>query len=370
MRPFSVEQLRLLRQWCPAFAAAGASWLILVVLGTTPLVRASGLALAILGVTASMRPMGFVASMAGGLTLALCPVFWSQTGGSDAQPATIVIATAFAGAIMFLASTVLRRRDIGIALGISAFLAVFWSQIGMAQSLRLTGLVTAWLLYLLVDMILLTNPRPGTQPATKPKAWHTLGLLFLLAVGALNDPLVTLFAPAILLALVLSYAELPAWYLTALIVIVCGALVLLVRAYWPPEVNDLDLLAWRNAVRWIELGELVVSQFSIVGIVLGVIGVARLSRWYPPLGIVTMIAYAAYVFFGLVYFGAHREILLLPLTIIQVMWMTYAVNSFGQWVNKSLSSESGLWIHLISALYFILPALLLFNIANGLAVLP
>lgn len=364
MLRISAAQRQLVLRWCPAFVAAGATWMILVFLGATPLVRASGLALAILGVTASMRPMGFVASTAGGLTLALCPIFWSQSGGSEAQPATIAIATVLAGAIMFLGSIVLRRRDIGIALGITAFLVVFWSQIGTEQSLRLTGLVTAWLLYLLVDMILLTNPRPGIKPATEPKAWHTFGLLFLIVVGALNDPLVTLFAPAILLALLLSYAKLPAWYWIALVVLVCGALVSLIRAYWPPDVAQIDLMAWRDAVRWIELGELVISQFSIFGIVLGVIGVARLSRWYPPLGVVTMIAYAAYVFFGLVYHGAHREILLLPLMIIQVMWMTYAVNAFGQWVNKSLSGDSGLWIHVISALYFAMPLLLLFNITN------
>ena len=104
-----------------------------------------------------------------------------------------------------------------------------------------------------------------------------------------------------------------------------------------------------------------IAQFSVFGIILGVIGLARLSRWYPPLGVVTMIAYAAYVFFGLVYLGEHRDVLLLPLIIIQVIWMTYAVNTFGQWVNKSLSNESGLWIHVVSSIYFLVPAILLLN---------
>ena len=122
------------------------------------------------------------------------------------------------------------------------------------------------------------------------------------------------------------------------------------------------MLAWREAVRWIELGQLIVKQFSLLGIILAVIGLARLSRWYPPLGVVSIFAYAAYVFFGLVYFGAHRDILLLPLAIIQVIWMTYAVNTFGQWVNKSLDNDAGWWIHIVSAAYFALPAILLLNI--------
>ena len=363
MWQLSIEQRRFLRQWSPAFIAAGAAWLLLLVIGETPWARASGLALAILGVTASMRQMGFVASIAGGLTLTLCPVFWSQSGGSEAQPQMIAVGAASGSLILLLVLAFQRHRaHIGIGLGIIVFLLIFWTQVGTAQSLRLTGLVSAWLLYLLVDMILLTNPRPGIKPAKVPKAWHTSGLLFLFAIGALNDPLVALFAPALLLALFLSHARLPLWYWLSTAVVVCGGFTLLLRAYLLPQPNNVDMLAWREALRWLDLGGLIVAQFGIIGIALAVIGLARLARWYPPLGVVTMIAYAAYIFFGLVYLGSHRDILLLPLVIVQVMWMTYAVNAFGQWVNKSLDAESGWWIHLVSAGYFILPLYLLLDI--------
>ena len=363
--PRLMERLPLLRQWMPAVLSAGLAWLLMLFLGETPVARASGLALAIFGVTASMRQMGFVASIAGGLTLAFCPVFWSQTGGGQSQPATIVLAAGGAGLAMAVGARLLKRSDLGIGLGIALFLIIFWSQIGTAQSLRLTGLVTAWLLYLLVDMILLTNPRPGVKRAKQPKPWHTTGLLFLFAVGAINDPLVTLLSPALLLALFLSYARLPAWYWLGILGAIAIGSWLLVRAYILPMPSPLDLWGWRAAPRWIELGQLVIDQFSVFGIVLGVMGLARLSRWYPPLGTVSMIAYAAYVFFGLTYSGSHRETLLIPLFIIQVMWMTYAVNTLGQWVNKSLAAESGVWIHIVSSLYFSLPALLLLNILRA-----
>jgi hypothetical protein len=363
--PLSAEQREIIRQWGPAFVTAGSAWLLMLVIGDTPVARALGLALAIFGVTAGMRQMGFVASIAGGLTLALCPVFWSQTGGGQSQPAVIVIAAGVAGFVMLLASYLLKRKDLGIGLGIALFLAIFWSQIGTAQSLRLTGLVTAWLLYLLVDMILLTNPRPGIRPSHSPKPWHTVGMLLLFAIGTINDPLVTLLAPAILLALFLSYAKLPASYWLALLAMTGIGIVLLVRAYLTPQPTPLDVWGWREGTRWIELGQLVIAQFSPFGIILGVIGLARLSRWYPPLGTVTMIAYAAYVFFGLAYRGSHRDILLIPLIIIQVMWMTYAVNTLGQWINKSLADDSGRWIHLISGFYFLLPAFLLLDILKS-----
>ena len=355
-------QRKLLRQWLPAGLAATVAWLLMLIIGETPVARASGLALAIFGVTASMRQMGFVASIAGGLTLALCPVYWSQTGGGQSQPATIVVAAGAAGLAMLAASRLLKRIDLGIALGIVLFLLIFWSQVGTAQSLRLTSLATAWLLYLLVDMILLTNPRPGSKPAGSLKPWHSAGLLFFFAVGVINDPLVTLLAPTLLLALLLSYAKLPAIYWLGMLATIAAGGYLLIRAYVLPAPSRLDFWGWREAASWIELGQLVIAQFSIFGIILGVIGLARLSRWYPPLGTVTMIAYAAYVCFGLTYRGSHREVLLIPLIIIQVMWMTYAVNTIGQWVNKSLADETGRWIHVVSSVYFALPAFLLLEI--------
>lgn len=365
MRRLSTEQRQLLRKWFPAGFSAGIAWLLMLVVGETPIARASGLALAIFGVTAGMRQMGFVASIAGGLTLALCPVFWSQTGGGQSQPSTIVFAAGAAGFAMLAADRLFKRSDLGIASGVALFLVIFWSQVGTPQSLRLTGLVTAWLLYLLTDMILLTNPRPGIQPAQKPKSWHTTGILFLFAIGAINDPLVTLLAPALLLALFLSYARLSAHYWLGILAIIALGSYLLIRAYVLPEPTPLDIWGWREAARWIELGQLVISQFSIFGIVLGVMGLARLSRWYPPLGTVTMIAYAAYICFGLTYRGSHREVLIIPLFIIQVMWMTYAVNTIGQWVNKSLADETGRWIHIVSSLYFLLPAFLFLEILRS-----
>ena len=360
------ESLRQpIRFWSPAVIAAAVAWLILLVVGETPLSRASGLALAILGVTASMRRMGFIASIGGGLTLAFSPIFWSQTGGGVTDPATIVLATGLAAAAMIASTLLFRREYLGIGLGIVVFVSVFWSQLGTAQSLRLTGLVTAWMIYLIVDLIMLSNPRPGTKPPRQPKPYHTYGLLFLLVIGALNDPLVVLFAPAIVLSLFLSYARLPTWYWLLTAAAIAPGVGLLFQSYLLPQSGLVNLWGWRDALRWIALGQLLIAQFSILGIALGVIGLARLSRWYPPLGTVLITAYAAYTCFGLVYEGAHREVLLLPLVMIQVLWMTYAVNAFGQWINKTMGSATPIWTHLVSAIYLLAPVVLLWNIIQS-----
>ncbi len=365
MRNLIEDPIHTLQYWSPALITAAIAWFILLLLGDTPIVRASGLALGILGITATMRRMGYVASIGGGLTIAFCPIFWSQTGGGVSAPATITIAIGLAGLATIIMTVISGRYYIGIGLGIAAFVAIFWSQIGTPQSLRLTGFVTAWIVYLLVDMILLTNPRPDAKPPQPPKPYHTIGILFLFTIGALNDPLLTLLAPAILLSLFLSYAQLSRWYWMAIIASIMLGLVLLINTYILIEPPRINLLGWRQAMRWIDLGHLIIAQFSIFGVILSVIGLARLSRWYPPLGTITMIAYGAYFFFGLTFDGNFREVLLLPLLIIQVIWMTYAVNAFGQWVNNTMKSTSHTWTHLVSALYLILPAILLWNIIQS-----
>lgn len=362
MHQLKNDPIQFLRYWSPALFTAFIAWIALLFLGHTPIVRASGLALAVLGITATMRRMGFVASIGGGLTLAFCPIFWSQTGGVVSAPATITIAIGIAGIATILMTLISRRYYIGIGLGIAAFVSIFWSQIGTPQSIRLTGFVTAWLVYLLVDMILLTNPRPDASPPQPPKPYHTIGILFLFMIGTINDPLLTLLTPAILLALLLSYAKLPTWYWIAISLSTLIGIGLLTNTYLLREPAIVNLMGWREATRWLDLSRLIVEQFSVLGVFLGVLGLARLSRWYPPLGTVTMIAYGAYFFLGLVFEGNYREVLLLPLLIIQVVWMTYAVNTFGQWVNKTMNSTSHIWTHLVSGLYLVLPAVLLWNI--------
>lgn len=357
--------IQLLRYWIPAIVTGGIVWLVLLLVGDTPVIRASGLALAIIGVTATMRRMGSIASLGGGLALAFCPIFWSQTGGGVSDPATIIIAIVVAVIAMIIVALVSKRPYIGIGLGITAFVGIFWSQIGTPQSLRLTGFVTAWLLYLLVDMMLMTNPRPDAKPPQSPKPYHTIGILFLFTIGVINDPLLTMLAPAILLSLFLSYAHLSRWYWFAVLGAISLGIVMLVKTYLIRDIPIVSLFGWRDALRWIELGELIISQFSLFGILLGVVGLARLSRWYPPLGTVTMIAYAAYALLGLTFEGNFRDVLLLPLLIIQIIWITYAVNALGQWLENTLKSTDIPWRHIISAVYLILPAILLWNIIQS-----
>jgi hypothetical protein len=336
----------------PALIAGGAAWLLFLTFGETPLVRASGLALVICGMAMLLRPMGAVLSIIGALALAICPAFWSQTGGTETYNSTLFVA-ALVIAALISSGVLVYSKSAALAIATAAALMIGFfliSQgIGGTRSLRLTTLLTVSLLYLLLDALLVSNPRPDSPPTGQLHPYHSVFLLGVFGLGVVNDPLFVLFAPALALGLFLSRATLPLWYWLMLITFILFGGIRLAQVYisadfWvfsAQRALEVQLRtpfliadAWRNPTRWFDLLSLLTNQFTIVGLALAILGLARLSRWYPPIGVVTMFAFGAYAVFGLLYFGGDREVLLLPLLMIQVLWMTYALSTFQQWVVK------------------------------------
>lgn len=367
---FNERQQLILRFWLPCLLSGAIATLILIALGNTPTVRALGLGLVIVGMALALRRMGSALALIGGLTLCLSPAFWTQTGGAQGQPATIVLAIGAGVLAVLLAILLSQRPYVALGLGVIVFAALFFSQVGTPRSLRLTGFVTSWLLYLLIDMLLLTNPHPeDTAPPIlldKPLAegmslvrpYHLYGVLLLFGVGVVNDPLLALLSPAIGVALLLARVRLPVWYWLALAGIAALGLRGIVVDYFQAQHYFLLPDRWRDAGRWlIQLG-VVEAQFGWVGMALAALGLARLARWYPPLGGVTLLAYGAYTFFGLIYIGPRKEALLLPLFIIQVLWMTYAVFTLAEWIKRALPSQRKAVELAIQSAYALLPALL------------
>ncbi len=369
-----------LQYWLPALAAGVISWLLFMVIGQTPVIRASGLALVIVAMALTLRPFSAALAVIGALALALTPAFWSQTGGSESlNPAAILAALGLAAGVTALGVFSTRRFFWAVAAGVGLFALLFLLVVGVPRSLRLTTLVTAWMLYLLVDGLLLSNPRPDSPPIGRLGAHHTYGLLLLFAIGVVNDPLVVLMAPALLLGLFLTGKHMPLLYWLVLIGIsvygVIGVIDLYAAPYWwefaSERARDIGITVpyllgdgWRNANRWVDMAELIAKQFTALGVILGVFGLARLSRWYPPVGVVTMVAYGSYALFGLVYFGADAGVLLLPLLMIQVIWMTYAVYGMGQWLQKSAGTRSRSVRWLAPATYLLLPLLLFVRVVT------
>jgi hypothetical protein len=230
----------------------------------------------------------------------------------------------------------------------------------------------------LIDMLLLTNPRPDEAPmilrdgrlkiaegAEDARPYHTLGILLLLGIGVLNDPLLTLLLPSVALSLFLTNTKMAWWYWVAVALIAIMGLRGLWIDYFIAQSHLFEFLEWRDGSRWVNMIQLVISQFSIIGVIFGILGLARLSRWYPPLGTVLMIAYAAYWFLGLVYFGNQRDLLLLPMFVIQIVWMCYAVLALSEWVAKSLQNHFKFGRFVVIAAYAILPLMMFYNILQS-----
>ena len=377
LQRLEAQQLQMLKFWFAPLLSGLIAWLLLLGIGETPFTRASGLAVVIIGVAASLRRMGSWIAVIGSLTLALSPVFWSQTGGGEGSPATIVIAILAAVISVLLVVAISRRPSVAIGIGIIIFAGLFWSQIGTERSLRLTSFVIAWLMFLLVDMLLLTNPRPDDQNAPllllgngvkradgsqDAQPYHTFGILLLLGLGILNDPLLTLLAPAVVLALNLSKTKLPVWYWLGIGLVFGMGIQGIFTTYFGQQAHLLNIASWRDGARWGNMVVIIYQQFSIVGIILGILGLARLARWYPPLGTTLMLAFAAYWIFGLVYYGNTRDVLLLPAYVIFVIWISYAVMALSEWFSKSFQQQTQIGRFIPIVAYAILPSLLLINI--------
>ena len=233
---------------------------------------------------------------------------------------------------------------------------------------------------MLTEMLILTDIRPdavlltGRQPYRRD---HAPLILLVMVLGVANDPLFALWSPAVLLGVWLTRHKLHPLYWIALIGVALYGGVGIARTYidptwWATTADSVTALGrhipflvadgWREPARWFTLFDLVIRQFTPLGIVLGVIGLARLSRWHPPIGVVTMLAYGAYATFGLMYFGGDAATLLLPLLMIQLLWMTYAVYTLEQWAHKSLNRRHPLVLWFAPAAFTLLPLTLLLRI--------
>ncbi|MEM6284203.1 MAG: hypothetical protein AAF787_18575 [Chloroflexota bacterium] len=346
--------------WYPALLAGFTMWLTAIFIGSTPVLRATALAIVVVGISLSLRRLGVPLAYLGGVALGFSPAYWSQTGGPPTVNGWLILLfIVVAGVVAALILTTSKRVFMGFAVGISLFIGLYLV-FGITQkSLRITTILAAWLLYMMIIAIRQTNPRPDEPAATPLSKPHVYGVLLMMTLGVLNDPLFTLFAPAVIIGLWLANTPLPRWYWPSLVIVTLYggygianeyvSLDWLVRGahdmhmaetFVPYIVAD----GWREPVRWLYLTQLIINQFTWIGVVLSVIGLARMARWYPTLGVTLMIAYAGYWLFGLMYFGKDIEILLLPMMMIQVISITYAVYALSQWGMRLSPRPTVAWV--------------------------
>ncbi len=364
-----------LRHWAPALTGAAFSLVVFLFPGETPVLRACGMALVIVAMAMSLRRFGAALALCGSLVLAFSPAFWTQTGGASRLDLLPLLLLALLAALVAL--LLLRRQGsllLAAVVALALFSLVFWWQQGQTESLRLTALASAWLLLLLLDLLQRSLPHPADAGIRPPEASHAWAILILLVIGIVNTSLFVLFVPAVCSALILSKVRLSRAFWTLFLLACLFGLSGIESRYLSSEwwlypaaqatgeglvLPWLLADGWREAARWLTLLEIVRDQLSIPGSLLALFGLSRLSRWYPATGIVTLLAWGCWALFGLVYFGRDIAVLLLPLHMIGIIWMTVAVHAIRDWSERLAPGFAFSPGRVVTGFYALLPLWLL-----------
>lgn len=287
----------------------------------------------------ALRVDGVIAGLAA-LAFGLSPVFWSQAVAAEVY----ALHNAFAAAILGGALWLLTLSDVR-----------FIRQAGEDDSL-----VSARTHPLLV----------GRQQRLIPALFALLGL-------SLTNHLTTvLLVPAVGLAILLAWPRL-SWKQWLLAVgLFCAGL--LVYAYIPirwPALHDgrlmapgefigwvtgsrfsgaLQLRAWLDDPdRWRIIARLLRDQYGWPGVILGAFGLVALliRNWRAAL--VTAAAFAAQTFYGLNYLVPDIDVFLIPLFLIQAIWMGYGIHTLVEWAGRA-GPPAGDWARAAAVTLFAL----------------
>lgn len=285
--------------------------------------------------------------------------------GSMAWRVNLSAAIPAALAVVVLAD-VIRRLAIGRLLALLAaltlaFSVTFWSQAIEAEVYALNALFVVIIIGILVHGLYVTDPRFGGERAMGARSVFGLALAF--GFGLTNHLTIVLLVPPAIFGLWMCRPRLTPkqWAVAAGLFAAPLLLYLYIPLRWPAlhggaAMPFAEFIAWvtgqrfggalmfeyfSQTDRWATIFRLVVEQFGVVGLLLAVVGLARLARWFPGVGVVTLLAYGAYFAYSLVYIIPDIGVFLIPMHIIQVIWMAYAVHAVSEWLPKLVPALKG-----------------------------
>ena len=229
---------------------------------------------------------------------------------------------------------------------------VVWSQAVVAEVYALNALIAGLVLSLLVDLCLRRRPSP------KAEAFNIRFLFFVLGLGLSHHLTAILLLPAAGLAVVTVRPRLPIrTTLSALGLFLLGlAMWLYIPLRWPAlhggasmtpsEFVDwitgarfggaLVLDAWSDPTRWEIVTRFLLDAFGPLGAVLAAVGLVTLTRQRRYVGLVTFVTFAAYVFYGLVYFVPDVSVFLIPAYLVMGIWIGVGAAALTRWLEARL----------------------------------
>ncbi len=263
---------------------------------------------------------------------------------------------------VLVCAEVIRRLETGRLLAVLsalmlAFSPTFWSQAIGAEVYTLNALFVIIILGSLINALYRTDPRFGGQETMRVHSIWALALAF--GLGLTNHLTLVLLLPAALLAMWICHPRLThrEWGIAAGMFGLGLLVYLYIPLRWPALHAGAgmpldDFIAWVTGrrfggalmweyfsvpERWMTIFRLALDQFGVIGLALGLLGLARLARWFPGVGTVSLVAYGAYFAYALVYIIPDIGVFLIPMHIIQVIWIAYAVHAISEWAPKFIS---------------------------------
>ncbi len=242
----------------------------------------------------------------------------------------------------------------GLAALTFAFSPIFWSQAVIAEVYALHNAFAAAILGLSLSLL-----AGGSSPQ------RVILLGGLIGLSLTNHLTTVLLLPAVAVALAHQRLTLRQWALAG------GALIagLLVYLYIPlrwPALHDgrlmrpdefigwvsgsrfsgaLQMRAWLDdPERWRIVARLLLAQMGWPGLIASACGLALLAarRWQAAL--VMALAFAAYFFYGLNYLVPDIGVFLIPLFLLQAIWIGYAAGVLIELMSRRSPKALSLWL--------------------------
>ncbi len=287
---------------------------------------------------------------------------------------SLLAATATVVLLFFVFRRVLKVDRYIAVLGALAFgfSPVFWSQAVVAEIYALHNVFVIAIMGLLLWLVGRPSADTENNDQTDDKddeiAPRIMLLFGLIGLSLTNHLTTVLLLPGVALAIYLAKPKLSRRQWLAAAGLLIGGLLLYI--YIPlrwPALHDgqsmpfgefigwitgsrfsgaLQLGAMFKGERWAIVYRLLLDQYLWIGIVLGIIGLITLILRNPRAAAVTGLIFVAQGFYGLNYLVPDISVFLIPMYLIQAIWIGYGVSTILQWVGAGIKKPPPYWFQL------------------------
>ncbi len=233
--------------------------------------------------------------------------------------------------------------------------SVFWSQSVVAEVYALNALFVAIISILLVR---LTNDQLPNDHLT------IYSLAFVFGLALTHHLTAVILTPAIGLTLLLAKPRLSikSWLIAIGLFLLGLTPWLYIPLRWPALHNGvpmalsdwagwifglrfggaLNLALWSDATRWNIISRITLEQFGPIGALVAALGLIVLLKRSWRMALITLVIFAGYIFYGLVYNVPDVDVFIIPAFMMMAVWAGVAMGFAAEWIeSKRQEARSG-----------------------------